>query len=338
MQLVSGVAQTHMHVSDGSQVSECRRAAQKLAAAWGLGETGTGRVGIVATELATNLVRHGGGGELLLQPLDQGGHAEVELLAIDRGAGMEIERCMRDGFSTGGTPGTGLGAVRRLSSLFGVYSRPERGTVVLSRVSRSDAGSEDPLALQFGAICVPVQGEVECGDTWCIAADEARMASLVVDGLGHGPLAAVAAQAAAEAFRENPLTAPADTMRHLHQRLTGTRGAAAACAVLDAHDSRLTYAGVGNITGVLLHDQARKGLTSHNGTLGVSLLRSQQFDYPWPASSLLVMHSDGVSARWNLSNYPGLFALHPALIAAVLYQDHARQRDDATIVVTSRLQ
>ncbi len=251
---------------------------------------------------------------------------------------MEIERCMRDGFSTGGTPGTGLGAVRRLSSVFGVYSQIEPGTVVLSRVSGSDAATGHPFAVQFGAICVPVQGEVECGDTWCIAADEQRMATLVVDGLGHGPLAAVAAQAAAGGFRENPLTAPADTMRHLHRRLSGTRGAAAACAVLDAQTSRLAYAGVGNIKGVLVHDQSRTGLTSHNGTLGVSLLRSQQFDYAWPASSLLIMHSDGVSARWNLSDYPGLSPLHPALIAGVLYRDLARQRDDATIVVTSRLQ
>ena len=64
-------------VADVSQVSECQRAGQKLAAGWGLGETSTGRVGIVVTELATNLERYGGGGELLLQPFDDGGRVTL---------------------------------------------------------------------------------------------------------------------------------------------------------------------------------------------------------------------------------------------------------------------
>ena len=160
----------------------------------------------------------------------------------------------------------------------------------------------------------------------------------VIDGLGHGPLAAAAAHAGLEAFRDNPLAPPQDTMRELHRRLNATRGAAAACAVLDAESSQVMYAGVGNIGGMLLHDGKRKGLASHNGTLGLSLPRSQQFEYAWPPNSVVIMHSDGLSARWNLSAYPGISTLHPALIAAVLYRDLGRQRDDATIVVTSRPQ
>jgi anti-sigma regulatory factor (Ser/Thr protein kinase) len=338
--LFSGGAQTRLQVVEISQVSECRRTAQKIAGAWRLDETGIGRVGIVATELATNLVRHGGGGELLVQPLEYGEHTDVELLAIDRGPGMEVERCMRDGYSTAGTPGTGLGAVRRLSALFSAYSQPGHGTVVMSRISRSD--TPDALrpsrSIEFGAVCVPLAGEIECGDSWSIAEDEGRVATLVIDGLGHGPLAAAAAQAAVEAFRDNPLAPPQETMRALHRRLNATRGAAAACAVLDVETSQVTYAGVGNIGGMLLHDGTRKGLASHNGTLGRSLPRSQQFVYAWPPDSVVVMHSDGVSARWNLAAYPGISTLHPALIAGLLYRDLARQRDDATIVVTSRPQ
>jgi anti-sigma regulatory factor (Ser/Thr protein kinase) len=334
--LFSGGAQTSLQVADISQIGECRRAAQRIAAAWRLGETSIGRVGIVATELATNLVRHGGGGELLVQPLERGAHTDVELLAIDRGPGMEVERCMRDGHSTGGTPGTGLGAIRRLSAVFGAYSQSGQGTVVLSRISRSDTGDQPDRGVQFGAICVPVAGEVECGDSWSIAEDQGRVATLVIDGLGHGPLAAVAAQAAVEAFRDNPLAPPQDTMHELHRRLSATRGAAAACAVLDVETSQVTYAGVGNISGILLHDGTRKGLPSHNGTLGVALPRAKQFVYAWPPASIVVMHSDGVSARWNLAAYPGLSTLHPALIAGLLYRDLARARDDATIVVTSR--
>jgi anti-sigma regulatory factor (Ser/Thr protein kinase) len=339
-QLIAGGAQRRLQVTDISQVGECRRAAQAMAAAWELGETGIGEVGIVATELATNLVRHGGGGELLVQPLAYGERPDIELLAIDRGPGMDVEHCLRDGHSTGGTPGSGLGAARRLSAVFGAYSQSGHGTVVMSRIRRSAAGDAPRPSprVQLGAVCVAVAGETECGDTWSIAEDQGRVATLVIDGLGHGPLAAAAAHAGLAAFRENPLAPPADTLRELHRRLSPTRGAAAACAVLDPQSSRLVYAGVGNIGGVLLHDSERKGLPSHNGTLGLSLPRSQQFEYPWPPNSVVIMHSDGLSARWNLSAYPGLSALHPALIAAVLYRDLGRQRDDATIVVTSRPQ
>ena len=149
VRLVSGVAQIAsctLPMSARSVNVDARRKSSRQRG--DLGETSTGRVGIVATELATNLVRHGGGGELLLQPFDHGGHVEIELLAIDRGAGMaDVQRCMRDGFSTGGTPGTGLGAVRRLSSVFGVYSQmPDQGTVGVvteSPVRGSDCAQPD---------------------------------------------------------------------------------------------------------------------------------------------------------------------------------------------------
>src|SRR5580704_2149530 len=104
-----GTATQRRHViRDGSAVGEARRDAQRIAEAAGLNTTDVGRAGVVATELANNLLRHGGGGELLLQALL---HGSMELIALDRGRGMDVQKCMRDGFSTSSTPGTGLGAV-----------------------------------------------------------------------------------------------------------------------------------------------------------------------------------------------------------------------------------
>jgi hypothetical protein len=74
-------------------------------------------------------------------------------------------------------------------------------------------------------------------------------------------------------------------------------------------------------------------MVSHNGTLGVQLLRTQQFEYDWQPGSRIVMHSDGLSGRWSIDSYPGLNLKHPAVIAGVLYRDFVRRRDDATIVV-----
>jgi anti-sigma regulatory factor (Ser/Thr protein kinase) len=297
-----------------------------------------GRVGIVATELANNLIRHAGGGELLIQALDDNSVPTVEIVAIDRGPGMHIDTCMRDGYSTGGTAGTGLGAVLRLSTVFDAYSLVDQGTVVVSRISRADSsGRPDSAALpkagEFGAVCLALAGEIECGDIWRIAHDGEESVIMVADGLGHGPLAASASRALAAAFEERPFEAPSQCMQRFHGVLSGSRGAAAACAMIDRPRGKVIYAGVGNISGSVVSGDRSKGMVSHNGTLGVQLLRNQQFEYDYHPGSRVVMHSDGMSARWSIGEYPGLLTHHAAVIAAVLYRDHARTRDDVTVVV-----
>src|SRR5688572_26788709 len=108
-------------VSDPSTVGEARRVATRLGEQAGLNETDRGRAAIVASELATNLVRHARGGQLLLSAMSGPAAPGVEIISTDSGPGMtDVERCLRDGFSTGGTPGNGLGAVRRLSAEFDV--------------------------------------------------------------------------------------------------------------------------------------------------------------------------------------------------------------------------
>lgn len=328
-----------MQVEDSSQVGDCRRAAQRLAELHDFNDTLVGRVGIVATELATNVVKHAGRGELLMQAIRGSGEVTIEITTIDRGPGMQVERCMRDGYSTNGTAGNGLGAISRLSNLFDAYSTAGQGTVAVSRIekqvqsgsSRALPGNAKP---EFGVINIALAGETECGDTWRIAGDGETVVLLVVDGLGHGPFAATAAQAAASAFAQRPFDPPSETMQHLHHALSGGRGAAAACAMFNAENTKIAYAGVGNISGSLVSGEKSRGMVSHNGTLGVQLLRAQQFAYDCNPGDRIVMHSDGMSARWSLKDYPGLFVRHPAVIAGVLYRDHARPRDDVTVLVS----
>ncbi|MDP9011870.1 MAG: ATP-binding protein/SpoIIE family protein phosphatase [Pseudomonadota bacterium] len=340
--LITG-SQVRVAVADDSGIGECRRSAKRLAEGFGFDEVSAGRVCIIATELATNIVRHAKGGEVLMQVLDDGLNPELELLAIDRGPGMQdIDACLRDGYSTAGSAGEGLGAVARLSSNFDLFSMAGQGTVVLSRSARTReprgkaAVPDSPLEL--GTINLAVAGEIECGDTWRVADGGTRVSIFVADGLGHGPLAATAARAAAKVFCASPFDAPSITMRNCHGALAGTRGAAAACALLQVAELRLDYAGVGNIAGAVITRDRSRGMVSHNGTLGVQLLRTQQFDYEWPLGSRVVMHSDGLSARWNVSTYPGLHLKHSAVIAGVLYRDFVRRRDDVTLVIACHRQ
>jgi anti-sigma regulatory factor (Ser/Thr protein kinase) len=332
--------QVRIAVSGESDIGECRRTAKRLAEGLDLGEVSAGRAAIVATELATNVVRHAQSGEILVQTIADGPHAAVEILALDRGPGMkDVDACMRDGFSTGGTAGHGLGAVSRLSATFDLFSHPEHGTVVMSRVERSAADHREirrkAPSFEFGVVNVALEGEIECGDTWRISDRGSCITLMVVDGLGHGSLAADAARDAATAFAERPAEAPTATLDHLHRVLAGGRGAAAACAQLRPRDLKIDYAGVGNISGAVVTAERSRGMVSHNGTLGVKLIRNQQFEYDWPTGSLVVMHSDGLSARWNLAVYPGLQTRHPGVVAGVLYRDFVRRRDDATVLVAS---
>lgn len=324
-------------VSDASQVGEARRTAGRLAEAAGLRETQCGEAAIVAAELGNNLAKYGKGGKLLLQPLTLGAGVALEILAIDCGPGMEdINRCMQDGFSTGGTPGTGLGAVRRLAAEFDLFSIPGSGTVVMARIGvKPRSGALARPAFRWAAISVPAPHETVCGDTWSVLEHGDDIRVMIADGLGHGPLAAEASQLAARLFEQEDFPAADDFIRRAHEAMSGTRGAAVAAAIGSASNRALQYAGVGNIAGTLRGPAESRGLFSHNGTVGHLIRKVQQLAYPWPQRALLVMHSDGMLSRWDLKDYPGLNTRHPSIVAAVLFRDFVRGRDDVTVVVVA---
>jgi anti-sigma regulatory factor (Ser/Thr protein kinase)/serine/threonine protein phosphatase PrpC len=322
-------------IADQTQVGEARRTAQQLATAeLGFGETEAGKVSIVVTELASNLVKHGGGGELILRAISRAGTRGLEILALDKGAGMaEVGACLRDGYSTAGSPGTGLGAISRLSDDFEISSVVGLGTAILTRHwARPVARSTD--AFETGAVSVPVHGERVCGDAWATGVQGNHSLFLVVDGLGHGPIAAEAAEEAVRVFEQSRHPEVTGILRDAHDALRKTRGAAAAIADVRVDEGRVHYAGVGNISAATLSPTLKsQSLVSSNGTLGGDTVRVKQFDYAWDKDSVLVMHSDGLTARWQLDRYPGLMRKHPSLIAGVLYRDYKRGTDDATVLV-----
>jgi hypothetical protein len=117
--------------------------------------------------------------------------------------------------------------------------------------------------------------------------------------------------------------------------LRGTRGAALAAARIDFYKDELSFAGVGNIAGVVIDDD-RRALVSHNGIVGANMRKVQEFSVPFPPGALCILCSDGIQTQWDLHKYPGLHGRTPALIAAVLMRDFIRGRDDAMVVVVRR--
>ena len=324
-------------VTEESQVGEARRIAVALAAEVGFNETDRGKVAIVTTEAAKNLVKHAREGELLLQTVPTAAGYNLEIVALDRGPGIaNVGQCLRDGFSTAGTPGTGLGAIKRLSSFFDIHSVPKLGTALLMRLEPSQnsrEASENNNYLEFGVVHLPKVGEQICGDSWAAENHLDKNLILVADGLGYGVFAQEASREAVEVFRENAKLGPKAILEKAHAALKDTRGAAAAIAQIDRTQQTVCFAGIGNISGVVSTDNQTRSMVSYNGTVGHRMLKVAEFVYPWSPNSLLIMHSDGLATQWDLNRYPGLATRHPALIAAVLYRDFKRTRDDMTVVV-----
>jgi anti-sigma regulatory factor (Ser/Thr protein kinase) len=328
---------TAVRVTDPSEVSAARRATAQCAASWGLSETAAGKAALVATELATNLVKHGQGGTILIGT-DRRREGCITLVAIDKGRGIgNVAAALRDGYSTAGSPGTGLGAITRAATLFDVYAFPERGTAILARIEDETVrrpAVERSSPIMVGGVCIALGGEEYSGDAW--TAIDSRDGGIigVADGLGHGIAASEASSAAVRSFSE-PGERPLERMlQDAHGPLRSTRGAAVGLARIDHSNGRLDFAGIGNIAGAIVNEEGTtRRVVSLNGIVGHEMRKVQSFSYPWTPASVLILQSDGVSSSWNAAHYPGLLQHHPALIAAVLYRDHCRGNDDATVVV-----
>jgi anti-sigma regulatory factor (Ser/Thr protein kinase) len=324
-------------VRDETQVGAARRQARQVAVAAGLNEVMTEHTAIVATELASNVWKHAGGGCLLIQEISDASFDGVELLAVDRGPGMQdIGRSLQDGHSTSGTPGTGLGAARRLSAVFDVHSEPGKGTVVVSRIGTHHG--QQSVFPSWGAVMTSAPGESVCGDLWSMALSNGGVLTImVVDGLGHGVLAHAVAQHAVRTFAAHHQSPPGVCLQRLHAALSGGRGAAVAVAQADLASGAMTYAGAGNVAGMIVQANGRQtGLVSMNGTVGADHLTVREFQYQWDPGDVLVMHSDGLRSHWSLNERAGLLHRHPAIISAVLHRDFLRGRDDATVVALIR--
>ncbi|MDO0909418.1 ATP-binding protein/SpoIIE family protein phosphatase [Streptomyces sp. DT2A-34] len=341
-------------VHDSTRVRDARVAAGAAARRAGLGEDRTAAAELVATELATNLLKHAGGGRILLElvgpPVPAYGderNARVQIMAVDHGPGMrDTAAALRDGYSTTASLGAGLGTCLRTADDFGLHSTPGRGTVALARIAsrpnRDTTGPRPvPLPVRAGGINVPLAGAEFSGDAWACVRTADRVTLMLADGLGHGPLAARASSAAVETVRCAPHLPPPDLLRRLNGALRDTRGAAVAVAQLDVPAGKLYFTGVGNAGARLRRGDSWQGLVSRPGIVGAHLpthLPQQQLT--WTDDCLLVLHSDGLPSRWS----PGPAAhdrspVDPAVIAASILRDAGSParpvRDDTAVVVLS---
>jgi len=325
-----------IEVSEQSQVAEVRRVVAELAAGQGMSAAEAGRCALIATEASTNLVKYGKHGTVTVDTYTEWGISGIQIVAADKGPGFSnFLVSSRDGVSTGGSLGIGLGGIMRASDLFEVFTVPAQGSALLSRIAKGHAKPKVPEgALAIGVRRAPLRGQVECGDACSHTRAGGWQRLCVVDGLGHGPLAARAAAEAVAVVRSAPAAlTPMEILARAHEALKPTRGAVMALAAIDFAAGRLLFAGVGNIAAAIYGGEATHHLLSVEGVVGYQSRTLKMEEHEWHDGCTLILASDGVSTRWNLARYPGLLNRHPALIASVIHRDFARDTDDATLLV-----
>lgn len=328
--------ETTIDVSEKSQVAEVRRVVAERAEGLGMSEADQGRAALVATEISTNLVKYGKRGAVTVSTFAEWQTTGLQIVAVDQGPGFaNFLASARDGHSTGGSLGIGLGAIMRASDLFDVYTLESQGSAFLSRIVKGKATPKVPAgALASGARSTPKRGQLECGDAWGVAKVGRWQRLCVIDGLGHGPLAALAANEASAVFRSaTAADTPADILARAHTVLKPTRGAVMAVAAIDVAAGILYFAGVGNIAGVLFKGEESHHLLSVEGIVGYNARNIRMQERPWGEDCTIILNTDGLSSRWSLARYPGLLQRDAGLVASVMFRDFARDTDDATVLV-----
>ena len=324
----------HLSVNVQSELdlSAVKRLAGAAAESQGFDQSNRDRVRLVASEMASNLVRHSTQGRIFVRVFACGDLGGVELVSSDHGPGVPVTDTR--GASHDGTVHANpedLRAIVAASDLFDVYGAPGRGTVVVSRLWGAKPAVAGEGRFLVGSMMEPIVGEEVSGDAWAVEQSDSRVVALVVDGLGHGVDAAAASAAAVKAFRlwhEEPVE---DIVGHIHRALYGTRGAAVAVAEIDPGAGRARFCGIGNIAVRLITDADTK-LISQFGIAGYQAPKIRAYDQAWEDGALLVMHSDGLSPGWDLRGYSGLLSHHPQLAAAMVMRDAARANDDALVL------
>jgi anti-sigma regulatory factor (Ser/Thr protein kinase) len=320
--------QRWLQVEDPSAAAGCRAAAMALAGRLQFPADRSDQLVLAVTEAATNLHKHARQGSMLLRITRVGDTPGIEMVTIDAGPGLQdTGAAMRDGHSTSGTLGVGLGTIRRLADFCDLYSVPGHGTVLVARFWPEPRLDEGCCA----GIVRPIGGETECGDVFAVVESDATLTGVLCDGLGHGPLAAIAANEAVNAVLDGPDDEPAAAVTRAHSRMSHTRGGA--LAVVQVTGRRVTFCGLGNVAAVILADGARKSMLSVPGIAGHQARAIRQFEYDAPPGAAIILHSDGLSSRWSPEALPGLNARNPLVAAAALLAEAGTHRDDASVLV-----
>lgn len=320
---------------DRSYFAILKKEIHALAISAGFSEHKVGKIDIVVAEMVSNLVKHAGGGQVLVKLMEENGLQGIEIISMDSGRGMtDVNRMISDGVSTKNTLGHGLGAMKRLTDVFQVYSQKDWGTIILARIFAEEPPLfKKPQRLEVRAVVLPKPGETQCGDGFSSTLSPDYVRLFLGDGLGHGEDAAKAVEMAIDAFQACTETEPAETIRYINDCVKKTRGLVATVAIFNLKEKTWKICGVGNIATKILGPTFSKGYMAYNGIIGLNLprtLNAQEISYE--KGQHVIMCSDGIKSRWDLLKYPSILRYDLSVLGASLIKDFGRYTDDMSVL------
>ena len=325
-----------LNVTDRSYFAIIKREVHTLTLNAGFSAKKTGEIDIIVAELVSNLVKHGGGGQVMAKVQVANGNTFLELIGIDAGMGMaDVSRMMVDGVSTRNTLGQGMGAMKRLSDMFQVYSVRDWGTITIIRVYKEEPLYVDPVTTttQIRSVIIPKPGEQACGDGFFQKTTTDCISLFLGDGLGHGPEAQKAVTQAGEVFMKCQEKEPTSVIRHINASVKKTRGLVGTVVSLDVRERIWRICGIGNIQTRIFDGGELKGYMAYNGIIGLNVPNTlKSHEMPFENGQLLIMCSDGIKTRWDISRYPTIMRYDLTMLCATLIKDFARNTDDTSVV------
>ena len=295
-----------------------------------------GELDIIVAEVVSNLVKYAGGGQLLVKLIEENGIQGIEIISIDDGPGMtDVNRMISDGVSTRNTLGQGLGAMKRLSDVFQVYSLKDWGTVILMRLFNEDLPLFQKASREeIKSVVIPKPGETACGDGFFQLVTREHIKIFLGDGLGHGPDAENAVVEGGKSFMNCTETDPVGIIRCMNTEIKKTRGLVGTVAVFDIQARKWRICGVGNITTKIMSPTTAKNLMSYNGIIGLNVprtLNAQEVTYE--KGQHLILYSDGIKSKWDPAKYAAIQRYDASILAAAILKDQARLTDDMSVAV-----
>ena len=310
-------------------VFKARRIGRQMALNLGFDDIGVSEIETAISELATNLVKHRvKNGEIILIPFNDEGRIGIEVRSEDKGHGIkDIAMAMKEGGSTEGL-GIGLSGVKRLMDEFSIESEIDKGTTV---VARKWLLKDASVGLKFSVFSRPKIGEDVSGDAYFIKRFSSYVTFGILDVLGHGREAYDIALNVLKILEDNytePLNKIIDVC---HKGLRHTRGAAVALCRVDFKKKRFEHIGIGNVETRIYGTPEPIRPFFFNGTLGMAMENYRVIEYPYTEGMTIVMFSDGISGRFDLSQQ--MLSKTPQEIAKFIFDNFARNTDDATVLV-----
>lgn len=331
---------SHTVADPGDEVL-VRNTATEFGAAAGFDETGQEELGLVGTELATNVLKHAQEGEITVAHIEDDDRNGVAITSTDAGPGIDdIEAAFVDGTSAAGSLGQGLGTVNRLADEVTVATPEERsrGTEIIARrwVPDTTEATVEP-SLDFGFASRPMNTGQPNGDSFVLRRWGDRALAGVIDGLGHGEKAATASTAARRYIERHHEQSLEAIFQGTERACSGTRGVVMALVQFDFAAESMTFGSVGNIA-YKLQGPDSPGLVTRRGVLGSNSPGPMVTTIDWDPSYRLVLHSDGIGTHWNWDDIDDVADRRAPDIAQTILKRFGKDDDATVLVVRDRVQ